>query len=51
MKDMVVPVSKDNFSIVKEDKDMWDRNEDEDKDNSINSKGDPALTTFLNKKL
>ena len=30
---------------------MWDRNEDEDKDNSINSKGDPALTTFLNKKL
>ena len=30
---------------------MWDRNEDEDNDNSINSKGDPALTTFLNKKL
>jgi cytochrome bd-type quinol oxidase subunit 1 len=30
---------------------MWDKKEDEDNDNSINSKGDPALTTFLNKKL
>ena len=30
---------------------MWDKNEDEDNDNSINSKGDPALSTFLNKKL
>ena len=30
---------------------MWNKNEDEDNDNSINSKGDPALSTFLNKKL
>jgi hypothetical protein len=30
---------------------MWDKKEDEDNDKCINSKGDPALTTFLNKKL